>query len=1123
MHPRSPARRWTFPNAISLLGQRSIGQLLLRGLAFFLAVPSLLLCAEDAPFELVLKQGLPPFEIQKAIYSPDEHYAALSDGMQIVIYDLVQAQELRRVALHSPGLGVAPLPGAFAHKSHTLYVRDGPYLFKCDLENSSDCSPLQSDIGGPFIVSQNDLIAYTSVTNKTVLLDPNGNRILKSMMNTIPKTDEDDFSWSQITLYEEQDQPVKLALLGEIDRENKTQTTEEWHLSLFDLDRGTVPTAYGQLPLSVDTSAFDSQGNLFVCGISNKDSGTTKPPIAVYSTATHDFLQVTSVKVHLPRPIQACMDPDVSDKFLSVTTPPDASADSAYRFGTLSPKKDLVLYTQYNSAHQTLLYLGHPGTKKPPELLAGSAGLTTGIEFVSGYPAILVHGVGSQFWDLTNGNVKASLWDSRLSPDRKVAAVFVPDTNRDKTIGADLWLQGNTSSKPIQTSLHLSKMPSWYGVSATGEAVVYEIPPTTITSDDGSARTLSDGKMQAFYNGETKVVPCNWSHGRDPKPSVDASGSVFSAVCGRNTQNSSETGTTPFLVRWELPSLQELEPIEVQSSLTCANLSPDHLFALLCYRHKLQLVNLASKVVTEIPVTQSFQESIENGQVQQDDRMVVLAVDDGNDAKVKWVNTADNSIKTSIPLGLISSFSTDGTGRVAALSNDGIVSLLDRSGVRQARLVPVASQEWLVFSDTGFLDGTANAFKWASYRSSPSSPLVPVSMLFNELYTPGLLPLLVAGQVPHFPDGLSLTTLLELPGTQLLLQSGGATPTLLNGKAVVCFSRTDVFDALIGRFGQSSILVQNDQAQPGCQNRIELSDQSNPESTVKALHAIGNKRFVTPWDGQKLPSIGTVHLLTVAVGEYRQINEPSIPTAVPAVEHLANLIKTRYPGEKLVDWDGQCGGALQNAAATKSAILRCLDKMIPTVNPDDMVVLVFAGHGGTSAAGAGQGDLFYFYPSDARTSGDGLDNVISSAELADEVRNLKARRLVVIMDACDSGAVMPPLEGALAAKLREAVALAGQSSNGAEPSQSNAQGVLLIAASEGVEESIASGTANPFFDRLEDALTTKDGQSAFAHEIAGEMSVPLMLDQPHGPSIATTPVAIQIGADFALTSSTKPN
>lgn len=1063
----------------------------------------------DAPFELVIKQGLPLLGIQKTVYSADEHYAALNNAALIIVYDLTQAQELRRIPLKHPGLFADTAILAFAHTRHILYVRDGPSLLACDLDSASECKSLQSNLGSPFIVSSDDLIAYVTALNIPLLLDPTRNRILKVLPDTVPTVDKNDFSWSSLAFDEKGGHPVKLAMAGEIDRpvpttrRGHTETREDWHMSLFDLQTSTAANPYTELPLAVDQSDFDLNGNPLFCGIAGKDADADNPPNTVYSPAQHDFLSSSDVKESVPQSIEDCVNGNTVVNVFGLPSPPDISPESAFQFGTLSPKKDLVLYTQANATFQNILYLGHPGSKNPPQILSGSTALSSEIEFIGNHPMISVHGTTPQVWDLTTGRVTSSSWDSHLSGDYKVSAAFVYHFENSKPKGADLWLQDNTTNKTTQTSLHVSTMPSWYRVSATGEAVIYLLTTT----------------IGIFANGVAAEVPCESRFGQSPKPFVDATGTLLSAVCQRDEKDPSNPDPSvlgdekSFLVRWQLPSMTELKPIPVLQSPTCASLSPDGTLALICGSSQIDVVNLSTNATSKIPLPLSFEQNIVDGQLQKDNHTVVLAIDDMINGKVEWINTTDQSKKDSITLAHITSLSSDEVGDAVALSDDGIISLFDGLGVRRARLVPLASQDWLVFSDTGFFDGTANALQWASYRLSPSSPSVPVSTLFNELYTPGLLPLLITAQVPRHADGISLSTILELPGGQLLLQSDGTVPMLLNARAVVCIGRPDLFLAVSARFGQGPNIVRDDSSHSDCPNRIVLSDQSNPQLTVKALNAIKSSRFSTIWDGQKLSSSGTVHLLTVAVGTYSHIDEPTIPTAVPAASSLESLLRSHYAGDNIVDWDQQCGGSLYDAAATKVAILGCLDKMIPNVKPEDMVVLIFAGHGGGSSTAEGQSELFNFYPSDAVTSAVGLDNVISSAELAEKFRLLQARRLVVVMDACDSGAVLPPFEGAFAARLRENFV----ASHSAPTSEANAQGVLLIAASVGIEDAVAGTTANPFFDRLQDVLTPKGGLSTSARDIATKMSAPLELPQQHAPSITMTPVAIQIGADFSVT------
>ena len=87
-----------------------------------------------------------------------------------------------------------------------------------------------------------------------------------------------------------------------------------------------------------------------------------------------------------------------------------------------------------------------------------------------------------------------------------------------------------------------------------------------------------------------------------------------------------------------------------------------------------------------------------------------------------------------------------------------------------------------------------------------------------------------------------------------------------------------------------------------------------------------------------------------------------------------------------------------------SAIVGCLDKMVDVVKPDDTVILFFSGHGKVPE----NQDMFYFIPSDFRQD-NAAETGISAAMLAEKLRYLSARRIVLIIDACQSGAALDSL------------------------------------------------------------------------------------------------------------------
>ncbi|HYK37790.1 C13 family peptidase [Alloacidobacterium sp.] len=130
----------------------------------------------------------------------------------------------------------------------------------------------------------------------------------------------------------------------------------------------------------------------------------------------------------------------------------------------------------------------------------------------------------------------------------------------------------------------------------------------------------------------------------------------------------------------------------------------------------------------------------------------------------------------------------------------------------------------------------------------------------------------------------------------------------------------------------------------------------------------------------------------------------------------------RAAGDKVIDWGNKtlCG-SLENESATKAAILSCLGKIANSVKPSDMVILSLAEHGTTRG-----NELFYYIP---HSDGKEIEG-ISSAELADVFRKLQARRIIVIVDACDSGAAIAPLQQAILARVATAASLRGKQPDG---------------------------------------------------------------------------------------------
>ncbi|MCX6698412.1 MAG: PEGA domain-containing protein [Methanomicrobiales archaeon] len=147
----------------------------------------------------------------------------------------------------------------------------------------------------------------------------------------------------------------------------------------------------------------------------------------------------------------------------------------------------------------------------------------------------------------------------------------------------------------------------------------------------------------------------------------------------------------------------------------------------------------------------------------------------------------------------------------------------------------------------------------------------------------------------------------------------------------------------------------------------------------------------------------------------------------PSIDKLEGVkYDTPHMRDMLID---DCGFSssrittLQDSQATKSAIRSALLQMSSRVGLDDTVVFYFSGHGHVYPAGYGTS---YIKPYDASTVY--IDYDISTSELKSWLDGIPCRNVLVIIDACESGAMIKGGPKALVAT-SQAKAWTGENSN----------------------------------------------------------------------------------------------
>jgi hypothetical protein len=146
------------------------------------------------------------------------------------------------------------------------------------------------------------------------------------------------------------------------------------------------------------------------------------------------------------------------------------------------------------------------------------------------------------------------------------------------------------------------------------------------------------------------------------------------------------------------------------------------------------------------------------------------------------------------------------------------------------------------------------------------------------------------------------------------------------------------------------------------------------------------------------------HALFVGIAAYRHLR-PLSKTTTDACDLHDLLIQSGYPAASLA--------LLSDGQATKPAISDRLDWLARRTGPDDTVLIFFSGHGAQRIGGFEPGE--YLCPVEADWY-NLRGSAISDEEFTTALRAIRARRVVVFLDACHSGGVGQPKDAALQIK-----------------------------------------------------------------------------------------------------------
>jgi WD40 repeat protein len=453
--------------------------------------------------------------------------------------------------------------------------------------------------------------------------------------------------------------------------------------------------------------------------------------------------------------------------------------------------------------------------------------------------------------------------------------------------------------------------------------------------------------------------------------------------------------------------------------------------------------------------------------------------------------------------------------RLITSSRDGSVKIWNlESGEEILTHFSLSENEWLVKTPQGFFDATGLAQQNLYFVNGKTT--YSLDQFFDKFYQPGVMKnALNPSTTQDERQGNIINELKKSPpptveilapyadkenkerGVELIVKianNGGGIDEIKimhNGKRIH-------FDDDLSRIpskGNDMTKNYNLLLLPG-ENNITVSAFSagrieSQKANVK-VHYKGSKK------------IANCYVLAVGINEYKN-SELNLNYAKADARGFVEIINQK--GEGL--FKNVTVKTIYNTEATKDKIISAIDSLSTQINPEDVFIFYYAGHGGVS-----NGD-FYFIPTDnvSLYQKNKLDKSAISAQLLQEkFQKIKALKQIVFLDACHAGAST------------QILAQRGSSSEKALAQMSRSEGIHVLAAAGSEQQATEFGALGHgvFTYVLIEAISgkadgaPKDGKVTIYELISYlDDQVPEVSQKYQGK--AQYPYTFSLGHDFPIT------
>jgi WD40 repeat protein len=334
-------------------------------------------------------------------------------------------------------------------------------------------------------------------------------------------------------------------------------------------------------------------------------------------------------------------------------------------------------------------------------------------------------------------------------------------------------------------------------------------------------------------------------------------------------------------------------------------------------------------------------------------------------------------------------------------SVDGVTKFWDLpSGKEFFEHIHLGESDWMVKNPEGYFNGTDDARKYIHFVSGTRT--FSVDQFFNDFYRPDLLPKIFQNRGSAGFKGIQgkLTT-SPPPGVKVAVIQAG------EGRAEVLVRLIDN-----GAGVENLKIFHNGKSIPVDPATIKMPAGKGAMATYRHPIALvsGTNTFTAvarnreniesdPNSAELFSETGskssTCHILAVGINNYKN-PRLSLNYAKPDAESFGKLMDER--GTSL--FKSLNLHMIYDEDATREAILKKLDQLSNEINPEDVFIFYYAGHGSMVD------NQFYFIPTESSRLYDvvSLNNeAIEATIMQEKFRRIKALKQLIVMDACQSG------------------------------------------------------------------------------------------------------------------------